>query len=907
MPVDHCRSTEPLTRWPRIARRIPFQTGGVCRHTVVVAPAGFGKTTLLLDFQEQAIAAGSRVGWVTVLSEHEDTATFVASIVAGMRSLQCGLELDFHKDALPGHATGLRRLCGDICARLALSRDDAILFIDDYHHVRSNEAIGVFMEELTHSAPANFQIALATRSLPNFSTIRLRLSDRLRLLTDRELQFTYEEAAQFYAQVHGLTLGPAQLAKIVARTEGWAAGLQLIALALKRGPRAEEVLDSLCGDFHEIAEYLTRYVIEGLDRDLVQFLVETSVLDRLSPELCAAVTQNPAASALLLKVQQSGLFVRPLDETHAWFAYHELFRDFLKTQLRARDCAFTQALHRRASQWYADHRLPDRAIEHALLARDHDRAAQLVEDFAQERIDIGAMADVERWINMIPAEVVNRHPRFRAFKGWALCHIGKYHEASDILCALEDTLARQPDLDILRSRELHYELAVLKAVNSLAGDDVAAALESLPEEPPEPSKHMRRLTAMKANVEGACNIFMSRFDDAERALGRAYALHTSAGSLNGVVYSLCYLGYVRFLSGSLEEAQAQFEQAEREALQRGGKDSFCCALPRALRGLVCDERNEIDLAESLISRHLTPIEEGAYIGFRRTLFLRLARIFMDRGDLTAADEVLLRLLRSCDEIYIERTQLVITLEWARYAMRVGMPGEALRRLRQLPPARDPRLFDTWHADFCEPAAARAHWVFAEGDSAKALELLRPLKRLAESARRLSALQDLLILEARAALALNSRATAAAALRQACDIARKTGRLRAIADWRDSVLALTAELRLDQEIDACLSGPALSGLMRGDTAEGGTEALSKVAARARQRCASATAAGEALSAREIVVLQLVARGMRNKQVAAELDISEHTVRWHVRNVLEKLNVTNRTGAVAAARELGLLAP
>lgn len=906
MLVNRNNSIEPAKHSARIARSIPFQLGTLRQHIIVTAPAGFGKTTLLREFREQAALAGAEVAWVTVLSEHEDTATFIASIIEALQALPCGLELSFHKDAIPGHATGLRQLCREVCARLGRSERDITLFIDDYHSVRSNEAIGVFMEELTHCAPLNFQIVLASRSLPNFSTIRLRLDERLRLLSSRELQFRYEEAEQFYRS-HGFALSPAQLAKIVAGTEGWAAGLQMIALALQRSPRADEVIDSLSGALHEITEYLTRYVIDGLDSQLVGFMTETSVLDRLSPQLCAAVTQNPAAGELLQRMQDTGLFLRPLDETRSWFAYHELFRDFLKTRLSHRDAdsTATRELHRRASQWYAQNRLPDRAVAHALLAHDHDRAAELVETFAQERIDIGAMADVERWINLIPAEVANRHPRFRVFKGWALCHICKYHEAADILRDLELDLVEQAGADTVRNRELHYELAVLKAVNALAGDHVAAALESLPDDPQVQSRHIRRLTAMKANVEGACNIFLSRFDDAERALTRAYALHVGGGSLNGVVYSLCYLGYVRFLSGSLVDAEAKFEQAEQDALARGARDSFGCALPRALRGLVHDERNEVDLAESLIAKHLTPVEEGAYIGFRRDLFLRLARIFMDQGKIAAADAVLHRLLRSCDEIYIERTQLLITLEWLRYAIRSGESGEALRLLQQLPGARDPSLLDTWQSDVCAPLVARAQWAFAVGDNDEALELARPLKKLAESVRRQSNLQELLILEARAASALGQRDVAAEALRQAFKIAGKTGRTRALVEWGDSVFSLAARLRVAWNADADPGQAALELMRTGATHHGPAGAqLTTVTQRLPN---SATSEGEALSARELVVLQFVAQGMRNKQVAAKLNISEHTVRWHLRNVLEKLNVTNRTGAVAAARDLGLLGP
>jgi ATP/maltotriose-dependent transcriptional regulator MalT len=569
-----------------IERSIKLKEGAHSPHIIATAPAGFGKTTLLRDLRQQARGFGWKVAWVTVLSEHEDTATFVTSIVEALNELRCGFSLAFHKDGLPGHATGLRELCREMCARIGSISDRIVLLIDDYHACRGNEATGLFVEELAHAAPVNFQIVLASRSQPNFSTVRLRLDNRLRQLGSRELQFGHDEVKEFYHRLHGLSLTTSQLTKIADRTDGWAAGLQLIALALKRSPRSDDVIDALSGDFHEITEYLARYVIDGLPKELVDFLLETSVLDRLSAPLCAAVTQNAAAGALLAQAQALNLFVRPLDETHTWFGYHQLFRDFLKTQLTLRDAARQRELHQLASKWYAEQRLPDGAIEHALWAGDHDGAAQLVEEFAQERIDIGGMADVERWINMIPAEIGSRHPQFQVFKAWALCHICKYHEASDILRALENDFSAHAGRDTLRARELQYELAVLKAVNSLGGDNVVQALESLPEDPPEQSRHIRRLTAMKSNVEGACHIFMSRFDDAERVLERAYTLHLSSGSLNGVVYALCYLGYTHLLAGSLAEANGKFEQAEQAALARSGKDSFCCAMPRALRGLV---------------------------------------------------------------------------------------------------------------------------------------------------------------------------------------------------------------------------------------------------------------------------------------------------------------------------------
>jgi LuxR family maltose regulon positive regulatory protein len=891
----------------RIERRIHLPDTSRPQHIIATAPPGFGKTTLLRALGEQARASGAKVAWITVSSEHEDTATFVAGVIEALYALRCGFSLSFHKDAVPGHATGLRELCRSICSRLRGLPCRASLFIDDYHAVRANEAIGLFMEELTHAAPANFQIVLASRSLPNFSTIRLRLDNRLRQLTSRELQFSYEEAEQFFHRVHRIALTPAQLAKILARTDGWAAGLQMVALALKRSAHLDDVIDAFSGNFHEIAEYLGRYVIEGLAPELVSFLLDTSVLDRLSAELCTAVTRHPAAGSLLAQVQASNLFVRPLDESHTWFTYHQLFRDFLRAQLNLRDAARAQELHRRASTWYAEQRVPHRAIEHALFAADHDVAAQLVEDFAQERIDTGGMADVERWINMIPAEVVSRHPRFQVFKGWALCHICKYHEADEILDSLERNFAAHAGDDPLRIRELQYELAVLRSVNSLAGDNVAAALHSLPEDPPEPSRQMRRLTAMKFNVEGACNIFMSRFDAAERALTRAYTLHLGSGSLNGSTYALCYLGYVRLLSGTLSEAAAKFEQAEQEALARSGRDSFCCALPRALRGLVADERDDIETAENLIVSHLTPIEEGAYIGFRRALFLSLARILMDRGELAAADDVLHRLLRSCDEIYVVRTHLLIALERVRFAMRVHDLAEARRLVERLPAVRNPAMLDHWENDVCEPGVVRAEWALLSGAPDQALEMLQPLERLAESALRWSSLQEILVLEARTASVLDLRDSATAALLRAVDIAHRTGRVRACADSRQSVTALGSQLRLSGEDAEPKIRRFFDDLQCADPDDHGEVVASSPAPSHRLAPGSVTSAGEALSARELVVLQLVARGKRNKQAAAELNISEHTVRWHVRNVLEKLNVTNRTAAVNIARELGLLTP
>jgi ATP/maltotriose-dependent transcriptional regulator MalT len=736
---------------------------GRSQHIIATAPPGFGKTTLLRNLSEQARAAGAKIAWITIASEHEDTATFVAGIIESLHALRCGFSIAFHKDAVPGHATGLRELCRSICSRLRSLPYHVALFIDDYHSVRANEAIGLFMEELTQAAPVNFQVVLASRSLPNFSTIRLRLDSRLLQLTSRELQFSYEEAERFYGQLHHLALSPEQLMKILARTDGWVAGLQIVALALKRSAHFDDVIDAFSGNFHEIAEYLGRYVIEGLAAELVTFLLDTSVLERLSPDLCAAVTRDSGAGALLAKVQASNLFVRALDETHTWFTYHQLFRDFLRSQLNLRDPTRETELHRRASAWYAAQRLPHGAIEHALSAGDHDLAAQLVEDFAQERIDIGGMADVERWINMIPAEIVGRHPRFQLFKGWALCHICKYHEADDILTSLEHEFAAHPGDDPLRARELKYELAVLRSVNSLGGDDVAAALKSLPDDPPEQSKHMRRLTAMRFNVEGACNIFMSRFDAAERALTRAYTLHLSSGSLNGSTYALCYLGYVRLLSGSLREAGAKFEQAELEALARSGRDSFCYALPRALRGLISDERDDVQTAESLIINHFTPVEEGGYIGFRRALFLRLARILMDRGQFAAADEVLHRLLRSCDEMYVVRTQLLITLERAKFAMRAGDVAESARLVNKLPAHEDLEPLNAWQNDLCEPGLARAQWAMLRGDAQGSFEMLRPLKRLAESANRWSNLQEICVLEARAAFALGQQDSSGEAL------------------------------------------------------------------------------------------------------------------------------------------------
>ena len=420
--------------------RLMEALGGALERSLILisAPAGFGKTALLADWIRRE---GKPAAWVSLDAGDNDPARFWRHAAAALDRVRpgtgeriaplLGIPAPYSFEAL------VTALVNELASQTG--EDEALLVLDDYHLIASRP-VHTSLEFLLEHLPDSLHLVLATRADPPLPLARLRARGQLTELRTADLRFTVAEAAALFRQATGADLSGASVAALTSRTEGWAAGLQLAALSLRGQPDAAGFVAAFSGSHRYVLDYLAEEVLERQPEHVRTFLLETSVLGRLSGELCDAVTGSTGGQALLEAIERANLFLMPLDEVRGWWRYHHLFADLLHARLRQEQPGKLSRLHRAAAGWYEAHRLADEAIRHALAAGDAAWAAELIERHFDALLERAEGATVDRWVAALPAELVRARPRLRLAQAiWALM-AGRVGEAERLLADAESAL-----------------------------------------------------------------------------------------------------------------------------------------------------------------------------------------------------------------------------------------------------------------------------------------------------------------------------------------------------------------------------------------------------------------------------------------------------------------------------------
>ena len=400
----------PAATWSGAATGLieRLERGTASKVTLVSAPAGFGKTTLLADWLAPGTAASAderSAAWLSLDRGDNDPASFWTYLITALQTVAPGVGADMltllQEPQPPPIEAVLSRLLNDLGA---IARD-IVLVIHDYHVIEEREVqdgIGFLLDHL----PPQLHLVIASRADPVLPLARLRVRGELVETRAAELRFTLEEAAAYLNQTMGLVLSAQDVAALEARTEGWVAALQLAALSIQGRDDVAGFIAGFAGDDRYILDYLAEEVLRRQPEHVQSFLLQTSILDRLSGPLCDAVTGHGGGKAMLEALERGNMFLVPLDDRRRWYRYHHLFADVLQVRLldeRQHDVA---DLHRRASEWYEQNGEQSVAIRHALSAEDFERTADLIE------VAIPAMrrgrqeATVRGWVEALPDDLI---------------------------------------------------------------------------------------------------------------------------------------------------------------------------------------------------------------------------------------------------------------------------------------------------------------------------------------------------------------------------------------------------------------------------------------------------------------------------------------------------------------------
>jgi ATP/maltotriose-dependent transcriptional regulator MalT len=730
-------------------------------------------------------------------------------------------------------------------------------------------------------------------------------------LRTADLRFTPDEAAALLREAVGPGLPGAAVAALTARTEGWAAGLQLAALSLRGQADPARFVAAFSGSHRFVLDYLAGEVLEGQTDRVREFLLETSVLERLSGRLCDAATGRTDSQAMLEQVERANLFLVPLDEVRRWWRYHHLFADLLRARLQQQQPGRVAALHHNAAAWCEEHGLADDAVRHALGAGEAAWAVRLIERHVDAFLLRSEGATVQRWITALPAELVASRPRLRLGQAWMALDGGDVEAAEGLLDAAERALADAPGV-----ADEAFEPSAGRAASPLANVNAAIALGRA------------YLAVLRGDTEGTA-VFASRalaevaegewllesitrgqlaraewlrgrLAEAERALSSAIAQGRAAGEPTVAAWRCQDLGQVQRAQGRLDAALLTYQQQALELTAPPGRPALPAA-GIAYVGLaeVAYQRNELELALRHVSEGIAACRRMNSTPSLATGLATLAWIRQARGDAAGAREAMGEAERAAPGPAVPGLLNPVPALRARLQLAQGDVAAAARWTKQRGLGPDDEVSYSREPEYL----VLARVLLAQDRPAQALALLGRLHAVATAQGRTASVIEIQALRALALAASGEENAAVDALAQALTLACPRGYVRVFADEGAPMRGLLGLLVAAQKAEhAAARGVPLGCLARVLRAFGGEDGLQGTG---RDAAVAVPGLVEQLTARELEILALLAAGTPNQRIADQLVVSLDTVKKHVTHILGKLGAANRTEAVARARQLGLI--
>ncbi|MCW2539604.1 MAG: ATP-dependent transcriptional regulator, MalT-like, LuxR family [Frankiales bacterium] len=901
---------------PRLRLAERLDRGTASKLTLVSAPAGFGKTTVLAEWLTARPLAGQNEGavaWLSLDRDDNHPQKFWTYVIAALRTVapEVGASALVLLDAQqpPPIQTVLTTLVNDIDA----AANEIVLVLDDYHLIEAPELQAGMVFLLDH-LPQRLHLVIVARADPALPLSRLRARGELVELRAADLRFTDDEAAAYLNGVMGLQLTAHDMAALEGRTEGWIAALQLAALSLQGRDDVAGFIAGFAGDDRYVVDYLVEEVVQLQSPPVQTFLMQTSILSRLSGPLCDAVTGQGGGKAMLEALDRGNLFLVPLDDQRRWYRYHHLFADVLRARLMDEQSIQLPDLHRRASAWYEQHGEHSVAIGHALAAADFERAADLVERAIPAMRRDRQEAIARGWLALLPDELIRKRPVLAVSYAGSMLTSGELDGVEARLLDAERWLdppaaiPAQHDahpggmvvVDEQAFRRLPALIAVYRAAMALVRGDVAAtttfAKRSL--EVVEPDDDLGRGAA--AGLLGLASWTSGDLEAGYRSYADCLASLRRAGHIADTLGCAVALADIRLAQGRPREAMRTYRQTLDLASSPAGPVLRGTADMYVGMSQIHREWDDLPAATQCL---LTSSEFGEHIGLPQNPYrwrVAMARIREAEGDFDGA----LELLDDAERRYIGDffpNVRPVAASKARVNLRLGNVDEALAWAREQGLSVDDQLsylreYD--HITLARTLLVQYHRDRSELPIHQAIGLLGRLLDAAEQGQRTGSVIEILMLLAVSHEVSGNLLAGLVPLERALILAEPEGYLRTFIDEGRSMAALLAAVSgvapnyVRRLLTALGSGGALDNATASDKADG-------------SRLAHRQVLIEPLSERELDVLRLLATELSGPQIARELVVSLNTVRTHTKSIYAKLAVNSRRAAVRRAEELDLL--
>jgi LuxR family maltose regulon positive regulatory protein len=837
--------------------------------TLVAAQAGFGKTTLVTSWLDE-VKDLAKVAWLSLDQEDNDPMRFLYYLVATLQTVE----------PVVGRAPisllsrlGLPRpkdLADALLNEIAETRERIILVLDDYHTVKDPE-IHATMAHFIERVPEQLHVVIVTREEPPFPLARWRALQRVVEIGPDELRFSPDESSEFLEQTMGLKLDADLARTLEARTEGWIAGLQMAALSVQKHARAasadiaEKIL-RFNGEHHYVIEYLAGEVLRQQPAEIRSFLQKTAILDRLSAPLCDAVSGQTDSKAILTRLEQANMFLLRLDDNREWFRYHQLFRDFLRTEL---DATMERDLHRRASAWHETHGSGKDAIRHALAAKDIPATIRLFRSQVESMLARGEIQALLSWLNTIPESKIRAHSDLAGYKAWLLYLLGRTAEAHSYSPAVRAIDATESNP---ARRGMMLVFKAFLAVHWGDPADVKRFAQQALDELGESASFFR---AYALSFLGQSQIQSGERSEAVKTLRQAVELAEKLQNHFVMLDALGHLASVMTAQGQLREAHLLCLNAVEKYVDARGEPDPVAGLVYVPLGTLYYEMNDLESARHYLTRGVVLCQQLGMIYYTLMGQRALAKLQNVCDEAEASWHTLASARDVAERSESQMRRRLVAVVTAELQLREGNTSAAARTLgdMQKPPSSVTEY----------ESLTYTRLLLAQHRPSKAEEVLNLLERAAAKEKSEGSLIAIHVLQALCQRALGHPSATVERLEKAVSLAASAGYRRVFLDEGPVLTPLLEKVRH-------VAPTYVSSLIDRDSAE--------------QRAAP-QALPEPLSRTEREILRLITRGLTNQEIADILGTTLGTTKWHLNQIFGKLQVHNRTTAIAKARDLRLL--
>jgi LuxR family maltose regulon positive regulatory protein len=921
---------------PRLTERIHQGVKGPL--TLIAAPAGFGKTNLLIEWTKETTLP---VAWLSIDNDDNDTSRFIRYAIGALQTLvprfgEEALALDLLQSPQgDGWKMGLTLLINE----LAVLPKEIVLVYDDFH-VLENPVIVERLDFFLKHSPPNFHLIIASRSEPTeLDMAFLRAKGRVFELGMDDLRFTGEELVQYFQQTIGLELTPEMAQLLEERTDGWITSLQLAAISLKDQADPSTLLANLESKAHYLSDFLAEEVLDRQPGEVRQFLLRTSILETFNGPLCEAVVKpnaQPGYGAVMLnRLEHANLFVTALDEKRESFRYHPLFADFLREVQRQVNPAEIPELHKRAATWLEGNGHFYEAFRHALDSRDMTWAANLIERNVPTMINRGEMSILARWIGRLPEEITHKRPLLSLGYAWALIVTQQLDLARYWLEDVERSVERleketqnatpskatgsTDGLENVDVAGIRGGLALCQSYLAMLRGDMVQAAKFSRQATRYLSKENVYLRSFVSLEESISLFFSGETQKAIESLRITTQIARQANNPVVMIIAACEVAIAQHVQGQLSKSWETLQKARYLAIGRDGKPHPLSSFIDIIAGEILLERNVLEEANDYLERGVRVTQTMWYLGSLGGMTY-LARVRQALGDGAGAQEVVEDIARMALRSDTSQWDNALAAALAvRLAVQRGdlETAEPWWKKGGFPDLSTPLAIENYPYHIFEYLAlSQARFLIVRGqetgrtrDIKQSLELLGILLAEAERFQRGASQIQILILQAMAQSALgNERATKT--LLHALALGEPEGFRRFYLDegWRLADLLRQCRA-VQEEADNHLPSVAfINSLLESIQGAGNMEQVDQESIEGRAAPTIAHLEDGlpiSLSAREMEVLALIAEGKSNQEISAELYLALNTVKRHAYNIYTKLEVKKRTHAVSRARQLGLI--